>query len=126
MTLTLIHFSSYDAIIIGSLSANSTSITQPDQFINEAYSHGKAIAAIGNGKQVLTAINVKANPALGIYEGSASMVTMDLLTALSGPVRFPARFPVDDASICVMAGTLWSFGDLLLTQSSTWKRGYIL
>jgi hypothetical protein len=48
----------------------------------------------------LNSIGLTTNPAMGIFNDNAAAVTGDLLDALSGPVRFPQRFPVDDASIC--------------------------
>lgn len=95
--------SSYDAILIGSIS-NSTKdpspAFDPDQFVLEAWSHGKAIGAIGNSAQLLSSIGLTVSPASGIFNDNAAVVTMELLDALSGPVRFPQRFPVDDMSIC--------------------------
>jgi hypothetical protein len=96
---------SYDAIVIGSLSSNATADNSTtfaaDQFVLEAWSHGKAIGAIGGGGMMfLSSIGLTVNPALGIFNDNAAAVTGDLLDVLSGPVRFPQRFPVDDASIC--------------------------
>ena len=98
-------FASYDAILIGSPATNGTVGNpmqfQAQQFILEAWSHGKAIGSIGaSGMAFLKSIGLTTNPAMGIFNDNAAAVTDDLLDALSGPVRFPQRFPVDDASIC--------------------------
>jgi hypothetical protein len=80
---------------------NATSPTfDPEQFVLEAWGHGKAIGAIGSGAQFLSSLNLAVSPAMGIFNGNAGAVATDLLDALSGPVRFPQRFPVDDPSIC--------------------------
>jgi hypothetical protein len=96
---------SYDAIVIGSLTSNTTvensTAFASGQFVLEAWSHGKAIGAIGSGGvNFLDSIGLTVDPALGIFNDNAAAVAGDLLDALSGPVRFPQRFPVDDASIC--------------------------
>ncbi len=72
----------------------------PEEFIREAYSHGKAIAAVGSGSQVLDMITISADATMGVFQGDAATVTSQVLKALSGPVRFPWRFPVDSPSIC--------------------------
>ena len=98
----------YDAIIVGGMtgaSGNTTNNTLADfnmkAFVQEAYGHGKAIAAVGNaGATTLSAMGVSGDASLGVYQGSATSVANDVLNALAGPVRFPQRFPVDDPSIC--------------------------
>jgi len=72
----------------------------PDEFIREAWSHGKAIGVFGNATQVLSNAGLSVNSTLGVYQGDAVTVTTQVLDALSGPVRFPWRFPVDSPSIC--------------------------
>lgn len=71
-------------------------------FIDEAYSHGKAIGALGSsGQGVLMGLGFPVDSSMGIYYGDASDVSMDVMEALMGPVRFPQRFPVDDVeTIC--------------------------
>jgi C-terminal domain found in long catalases len=96
---------SYDAIVTGSLSLNTTADNSTtfaaDQFVLEAWSHGKAIGAIGGrGVKFMDSIGLTIDPASGIFNDNAAAVTGDLLDVLSGPVRFPQRFPVDDANIC--------------------------
>ena len=101
----------YDAVIIGSASQSNTSSKSDcswlsnfntQQFVQEAYGHGKIIAALGGDcKKTLKEIGVDGNAAMGIFsEGDVSTVVKDVLNALAGPVRFPQRFPVDDPSIC--------------------------
>ena len=98
----------YDAIIVGSLASSNTAnttagqalLTQQKEFLEEAYSHGKALGAIGGGSYFFNALGYQANDNLGIFEGSASDVASGILKALSGPVRFPQRFPTDSPSIC--------------------------
>ena len=109
----------YDAIIVGSGSSASNTTTSSyqnatasttdasssiynlQQFVQEAYGHGKAIATIGsNGAADLKALNIDAGIELGVYGGGAADVAGEVLKALSGPVRFPQRFPVDDMSVC--------------------------
>lgn len=92
----------YDAVFIGSAAgANGTGLDMESySFVMEAYSHGKAIGALGSsGCTILKSLGISGMP--GVYCGSATAVTMDILTALSGPVRFPQRFPTDDVqAIC--------------------------
>ena len=96
---------SYDAILIGSMGSNATvqspTMFAASQFVLQAWSHGKAIGAIGTGgMKVLNSMGLAVAPDLGIFNDNAAASTSDLLDALSGPVRFPQRFPVDDVSIC--------------------------
>ena len=101
----------YDAIVIGSAvngnysSASSCSWLSnfnTKSFIQEAYGHGKAIAVLnGDCMSTLSGMGIDVSAAMGVYtQGDPSAQLMDVLTALSGPVRFPQRFPVDDMSIC--------------------------
>ena len=98
----------YDAVFIGSIQGGSNStgplMLDPNgmAFIMEAYSHGKAIGALGNsGQAFLQGLGLGVNAAAGLCAGSPGEVTMGVLSALSGPVRFPSRFPTDDiAAIC--------------------------
>lgn len=91
----------FDAVFIGSSSASNGSSTSGDgldmssyDFVMEAYGHGKAIGALGSsGGGILKALGIASEP--GVYSGSATAVTKDILTALAGPVRFPQRFPTD-------------------------------
>ena len=74
----------------------------PDEFIREAWGHGKAIGVFGNGTQLLQSAGLAANGSLGIYQGDdAAAVTAQVLDALSGPVRFPQRFAVDGVGLCM-------------------------
>ncbi|KAI9711557.1 MAG: hypothetical protein M1820_002122 [Bogoriella megaspora] len=98
----------YDAILFSSSLNSSNNNTNPlarfgtQQFLNEAYGHGKAIAAIGSSAAAqLRAMEVDVNADMGVFEGDAAAAVNDLLTALAGPVRFPQRFPVGDPSICM-------------------------
>lgn len=92
----------YDAIFIGSTTAtNGTGLdTNSYNFVMEAYGHGKAIGALGSsGSSILRSLGIGSAP--GVYSGAAAGVTRDVLNALSGPVRFPQRFPTDDINaIC--------------------------
>ena len=97
----------YDAIIVGDTIANATLTDNiladfnMESFVQEAYGHGKAIAAIGDaGFATLKNLGISGGSSIGVYQGAAAMVAMDVLDALAGPVRFPQRFPVDDGSIC--------------------------
>lgn len=104
----------YDAIIVGSSTTaeNNTSfmpVAAPEaEFVREAYAHGKSIAVIGAPTKNLNAlisglILDGENPSslLGIFSGAAQIVADQVLNALSGPSRFPERFPVDeDGVIC--------------------------
>ena len=98
----------YDAVFIGSVSSNNSSTgslgldMDAKNFVTEAYSHGKAIGALGSGgAAVLRGLGLDFTPSLGLYSGDAGQVTTSVLSALSGPVRFPQRFPTDDiATIC--------------------------
>jgi catalase len=99
----------YDAVFIGSNTANNGSSDSSGSegltytmasFIEQAYSHGKAVGALGaSGMVFLNGLGISGQP--GVYSGDAGAVTTQVLNALSGPVRFPQRFPTDDvASIC--------------------------
>ena len=93
----------YDAILIGSDCGNSSANAldaNSMNFVMEAYGHGKAIAAIGSsGSAIVKSLGIAGEP--GVYVGDAGTVTSDVLSALSGPVRFPQRFPTDDLqAIC--------------------------
>lgn len=100
----------YDAVFIGSsmTGSNGTSggtvlDSNTMGFVMQAYGHGKAVGALGSsGEAVLMGMGVGgSNDTLGLFAGDAATVTTDVLQALSGPVRFFQRFPVDDvASIC--------------------------
>ncbi len=101
----------YDAIVIGSTVKGNTSSANScnwlttfntQQFIQEAYGHGKAFAILdGECVPILKGMGIDVDAKLGIYtQGDASAQVMDVLKALSGPVRFPQRFPIDDMSIC--------------------------
>ncbi|KAF2095307.1 heme-dependent catalase, partial [Rhizodiscina lignyota] len=112
----------YDAVIIGSsatsgfsttsssnLNSSSNLITPsnfvPDflqtEFLREAWFHGKPIAALGNAAQTFNQLGFSVSDEMGVFEGSASSVVNNILVALSGPARFPQRFPTDDLSgIC--------------------------
>jgi hypothetical protein len=92
----------YDAIFIGSsTTTNGTGLNmEMYSFVMDAYSHGKAIGALGSsGMSILKSLGIANMP--GIYSGGAASVTQDVLKALAGPVRFPQRFPTDDIqAIC--------------------------
>jgi catalase len=98
----------FDAVLIGSSpSGNDTAAGTLDSnmmgFVMQAYGHGKAIGALGQGGEaVLMAMGVGgSNSSFGLFSGDAATVMTDVLDALSGPVRFPQRFPTDDtAAIC--------------------------
>ena len=91
----------YDAILVGSCSSRSVFLgADAAEFIREAYSHGKAIGALGESAKYVQEIGVKGGAPLGIYGGQAAEVAKAVLNALAGPVRFPERFQVDDPSIC--------------------------
>ena len=101
----------YDAIIISSAAQNNMSsakscswLTQfnTQQFIQEAYGHGKAIAILGGEcTSILSGMGINTTAEIGVYsQGDVPTLIMDVLNALAGPVRFPQRLPVDDMSIC--------------------------
>ncbi|KAK5170276.1 uncharacterized protein LTR77_004863 [Saxophila tyrrhenica] len=95
----------FDAIFIGSsIISNGTNSagldTDPYNFVMEVYGHGKAIGALGtSGSAILNGLGVGGEA--GVYSGSAMDVTVGVLDALAGPVRFPQRFTTDDVeAIC--------------------------
>jgi catalase len=100
----------YDAIILGGTTpptTNNTTTTnttttpfEAAQFIQEAYGHGKAIAALGNSVDTLKALGIEIDADMGVYGGAAEAAVMKVLEALMGVVRFPERGGVDDVSIC--------------------------
>ena len=93
----------YDAIFIGSVTGNDTTAsasldTDTMDFIMEVYGHGKAIAALGSsGMAIVKSLGISGAP--GVYVGDAGTVASDVLSALSGPVRFPQRFLTDDLRV---------------------------
>lgn len=94
----------YDAVFIANVVNGGRTAGGLDPnayaFVMEAYSHGKAIGAFQpSGAAVLQALGIAGEP--GVYGGSVTVVVNEVLAALSGPVRFPQRFPTDDiAAIC--------------------------
>ncbi|KAJ9605449.1 hypothetical protein H2200_010106 [Cladophialophora chaetospira] len=104
----------FDAVFVGSVGSNTSASSNNSTtgalgldmnamgFVMEAYSHGKAIGALGSsGAAILRGMGLDFTPSLGLYSGDASQVTQNVLAALRGPVRFPQRFPTDDVStIC--------------------------
>ena len=81
--------------------SNSWTKLNTQQFLQEAFGHSKAVAALGDeGLMTLKSMGIDGDPSTGLFQGNASTVANDILTALSGPVRFPQRFPIDDPSIC--------------------------
>ena len=84
------------------MTGSSLALFNMQQFVQEAYGHGKPIAAVGSAGmanlKMLGVDNVDAN--LGVYQGAPMDVAKSVLSALSGPVRFPQRFPVDNMSVC--------------------------
>lgn len=97
----------YDAVLIGSSSASENSSTALDSdsmsFVMQAYGHGKAVGALGpGGASILQSMGIVGEP--GVYSGATEKVTSEVLAALSGPVRFPQRFALDDLSaMCLCA-----------------------
>ena len=102
----------YDAIVVSSETNGTIADKQTrndldaavlplTQFVQEAYGHGKAIGAVGDGAVgLLGSLGIKTDESLGLFAGTAGVVTRDILGALQGPVRFPQRFAVDDNAIC--------------------------
>ncbi|MCJ1234091.1 hypothetical protein MMC14_002049 [Varicellaria rhodocarpa] len=94
---------SYDAVIIGSTTSNSSGSSSPtvQEFLREAYGHGKPLGAIGNGQAVFQTLGYSPSSLMGIFaDSSASTLASNILTALESPRRYPQRQPLDDASIC--------------------------
>lgn len=74
--------------------------TQAMMFIDQAFSHGKAIGALGSSAEgVLMGLGFPLNSSLGVYYGDAGDVAMNVMEALMGPVRFPQRFATDDTAM---------------------------
>ena len=97
----------FDAVFIGSSASNGSSSLDANSmaFVMEAYSHGKAIGAVGSsGAGFLMGMGLETNATVGLYSGDAATVTKDVLDALSGPVRFPRRFPTDDVNVICGSG----------------------
>ena len=101
----------YDTVIIGSSTQSNKSgnndcawVTQfnTQQFIQEAYGHGKALAVMGGEcMSAYSGMGISPDGSLGVYtQGNLETMVMNVMQALAGPVRFPQRFPVDDMSIC--------------------------
>lgn len=91
----------YDAIIIGSTSgANKPATVMVQEFLREAYGHGKPLGAIGNGVSALEQLGYKRSSAMGIFtDGSASVLAHDIVQSLMKPGRYPQRQPLDDIAV---------------------------
>ena len=98
----------YDALIVpdmvsGNSSGNpSTSMPVVQEFIREAYGHGKPLGGFGAGATVLSGLGYGGNAALGVVSGTgAGDVASQVLKMLQSPGRFPQRQALDDVgSIC--------------------------
>jgi catalase len=83
----------YDAVVVpgGSSAAALAKSGLAVHFLNEAYRHGKPIAAIGNGSLLLEACSLgEAQPQDGVIVGEAA-IAMDGLIAALLQHRFPRR-----------------------------------
>ncbi len=82
----------YDAVIVpgGACAAALAKSGLAVHFVNEAYRHGKPIAAIGGGKALLDACAFEARAADGVIVGDAAAAIDGLIAALMHH-RFPRR-----------------------------------
>ncbi|KAI9660547.1 MAG: hypothetical protein M1821_009898 [Bathelium mastoideum] len=106
----------YDAVVLGSgSSSNATAGTDANpgnfwqqDFLREAWVHGKPLVAIGNAINTFNQLGYSANSTLGIFAASsAQQAASDVATSLGTtnslgtPGRYPMRMPLDDVqSIC--------------------------
>jgi catalase len=87
----------YDAVIVAS-------DTQPPDlqiFVQEAYTHGKPIGALGSSSMALLGtLQPQSNAGL-FSETSATALAQDIASAIAMPGRYPERLPLDDVqAIC--------------------------
>jgi catalase len=83
----------YDAVVVlgGSSAAALAKSGLAIHFLNEAYRHGKPIAAIGDGSLLLAACSLgEAQPQDGVIVGEAAIAIDGLIAALLQH-RFPRR-----------------------------------
>lgn len=87
----------YDAIIV----IGSTQSPDLQTFVQEAYTHGKPIGALGNSSSVLLS-NLQPRTNIGLFsDSSASTLAQDIAGAIAMPGRYPERLPLDDVqTIC--------------------------
>ena len=83
----------YDAVFVpgGQGVAALTQFGPAIHFINEAYSHGKAIAAVGEGSDLLQKSSVGRNADEGIVTGSDLKAVLQKFTAAVARHRVPTR-----------------------------------
>jgi catalase len=88
----------YDAVIVAT--NNSTQSPDLQAFVQEAYTHGKPIGALGDCATLFNTLQPQTN--IGLFsENSATQLAKDIAGAIAMPGRYPERLPLDDVqAIC--------------------------
>jgi catalase len=87
----------YDAVIVV---GNNTQSPDLQAFVQEAYTHGKPIGALGGTSSLFLSLQPQTN--IGLFsEMSANTLAQDIAAAIALPGRYPQRLPIDDIqAIC--------------------------
>ena len=87
----------YDAIIVV---GNNTQSPDLQAFVQEAYTHGKPIGALGGASSLFQTLQPQTK--VGLFsETSAATLAQDISNAIALPGRYPERQPIDDIqTIC--------------------------
>jgi catalase len=69
-------------------------------FVQEAYTHGKPIGALGGASSLFRTLQPRTS--IGLFnETSAARLAQDIASAIALPGRYPQRLPIDDVkAIC--------------------------
>ena len=87
----------YDAVIVV---GNNTQSPDLQGFVQEAYTHGKPIGALGSTSSLFRTLQPQTS--IGLFsETSATRLAQDIAGAIAFPGRYPQRLPIDDIqAIC--------------------------
>ena len=87
----------YDAVIVV---GNNTQSPDLQGFVQEAYTHGKPIGALGSTSSLFRTLQPQTS--IGLFsETSATRLAQDIASAIAFPGRYPQRLPIDDIqAIC--------------------------
>jgi catalase len=87
----------YDAVIVA---GNNTQSPDLQAFVQEAYTHGKPIGALGGSSSLFRTLEPQTN--IGLFsETSTTRLAQDIAGAIALPGRYPQRLPIDDVqAIC--------------------------
>jgi catalase len=87
----------YDAVIVA---GNNTALPDIQAFVQEAYTHGKPIGALGGASTMFRTLQPQTS--IGLFSAtSAATLAQDIAGAIALPGRYPERLPIDDIqAIC--------------------------